>query len=111
MQNTTRHAINLNLRCLPGSSGKKLTIDADYFSDLDYKNRDVYSSTFPGDSSMASSSSQTKSYATQQINVYTIKTDLKLPYKFATLMMGGKLSFIENNTPASYYNVVNNVLY
>jgi len=111
LQSAAINSINLNLQYLPGTSGKKLTVDADYFSDVESKNRDVYSSTYPGDSSAPSSSSQTKSIATQQISVYTLKSDLILPYKFVTITVGGKLSFIENNTPASYYNVVNNILY
>ena len=111
IQSTALNCVNLNLQYLPGSTGKKLTVDVDYFSDVDNKNRDVYSSTFPGDSSSPSSFSQTKSYATQQINVYTLKSDLKLPYKFALLMLGAKLSFIDNNTPANYYNVISNILY
>lgn len=111
IQNTSRHSFNLDLQTKLDTTGKKLNLDADYFIYNSNKDRDVASNTFIQENVLPSSLNQTKSYAKQQIDIYTLKGDLTLPYKFATITAGVKLSFINNNTPADYYNVIGGVLH
>jgi len=108
-QSTSRHAVNLDWLTFFDTAGKKLRVDADYFIYNDPKNRDVYTTTYLADNTPTAPAIHTKSYADQKITVYTAKADLSLPFDFANIDIGSKLSFIKNNTPINSYIVQNNI--
>jgi len=101
--------INLHYETKLDSVGKKLTIDADYFTFNKNLNQFYNSGNFNPDGETTGERSDVQSYSPQTIKVYTFQNDEEFPYKFFTLSFGGKLSFIQNHSQASYYNLINNL--
>ncbi|HWJ26563.1 MAG TPA: outer membrane beta-barrel family protein [Flavisolibacter sp.] len=87
------------------TSGKQLTVNADYFN---YYRNDVSnfeSNSFDGAGSQKpEGTSRYFDRNKQNILVYTLKADVDLPTTFATWSFGGKLSFINEYSNAFYYN-------
>jgi len=86
------------------TSGKQLSINADYFNYYRTDKSDFESNSFDGDG-ISKPGGRTRYFDTnkQNILVYTAKADLELPTAFANYSIGGKLSFINDYSNAFYY--------
>lgn len=102
------HSLNLNLLKKLDTLGKQFTVDVDFFNysvdknnNLNAENNDYSTHTF------------TKEYIEninlQKINNFSAKIDFDMPYKWANLSFGGKISTTEsnNNINISKYNTNN----
>ncbi|WP_143307501.1 TonB-dependent receptor domain-containing protein [Chitinophaga vietnamensis] len=98
------HALNLHSTLNFDTSGRRLLLNADYFNYYRTDKSDFESNTFmPGDEH-PSGITRYYDHTRQLINIYTFKADVEYPTSFARWMFGGKLSFIDNQSYAFYYN-------
>lgn len=105
------NSFNLHLLQDIGSSGGKLTLDADYFNYYRNDRSDFETNAYTADGNINPASS-TKYHDTtlQNIRIYTLKADLSIPTNFARFMAGGKISFINNYSNIYYYDKINDSL-
>ena len=98
---------NLNFRHTYDSSGRELAADLDYVRYSSVSNQYFNNQTFTPDKALLDQSVLT-GYLPSTINIYTFKTDYTRPlakgYKLET---GIKLSYVNTNNTANYYDVVN----
>ncbi|QOG02309.1 TonB-dependent receptor [Flavobacterium sp. MDT1-60] len=95
-------SININSTTIIDTLGKKFSIDLDYFTfkeDKDkrfnsYNNNILQNPSFVGNN-----------ISNQDISNYSAKIDFELPYEFADLSFGSKISFINNYSDASFYDL------
>ncbi len=100
------NSVNLHTVINFDTTGKKLTINADYFNYYRTDHSNFESNTFfPNGAVIPSANTRYLDSNKQDINVYTFKADAEIPTKFAKIAFGGKLSFIDNYSNAFYYNV------
>lgn len=87
------------------TTGKKLTLNVDYFNYYRTDRSDFETNTYlPGDILVPSANTKYHDNNKQDINVYTVKADAEIPTQFARLAFGGKISFINTYSNAFYYN-------
>ncbi|WP_372483048.1 TonB-dependent receptor domain-containing protein [Elizabethkingia anophelis] len=95
-RDNNNHSLNFNLLKKLDTLGKQFTVDIDYFTYGSDKNN-----TLNAENTNNNSFSSTKQYIEninlQKINNFSAKIDFDLPYKWATLSFGGKLSFTKSN--------------
>jgi hypothetical protein len=104
-----RNAINIHLKQQIDTIGKQLLIDADYFSYKDNNQRTFNTTNYSENGlTIPNSYVQDLSNSNQNIDLYTLKVDLNLPFKKYTLALGGKLSFIKNLSDISFSESINN---
>lgn len=102
------HSFNLNLLKKLDTLGKQFTVDVDYFIYNSDKNNNFNSQDFN-----SISTNVYKEYIDnnnlQKINNFSTRVDFELPYQWANLSFGGKMSFTEtnNNIDISQYNTSN----
>lgn len=101
---------NLNFRHVFDSTGRELTIDADYLT-YDSKNvQDLLNAYYKPDGSMFSKSDTLLGSLPQQINIYTAKADYLHPLKNnAKFEAGIKTSFVKTDNNAVYDSLNNGV--
>jgi hypothetical protein len=104
------HSANLFLKQTLDSTGKQLTINADWFSFADDKNRTFNNRSFFGDGAIIPGSfAEYLSTSKQGITLYTLKADVDLPYKNFKVSFGTKLSFIKNESDIAFYRKRNDI--
>ena len=104
------HSANLFLKQTLDSTGKQLTINADWFSFADDKNRAFNNQSFFGDGAIIPGSfAEYLSTSKQGITLYTLKADVDLPYKNFKVSFGTKLSFIKNESDIASYRKRNDI--
>jgi outer membrane receptor protein involved in Fe transport len=87
------------------TTGKKLTLNADYFNYNRNDRSDFESNSYlPGGQVIPENNTRFFDTNKQLIKVYTFKADAEIPTPFAKLSFGGKLSFINNYSNAFYYD-------
>ena len=91
-----RQTANLNYEWKIDTSGKKLNVDADYFYRTSDRGRNFETTNRLADGSPGGAHQNDRTHGLQNIDIRTLKADLVLPYKWATLSLGGKLSAIHN---------------
>lgn len=105
---TNNHSFNLNFLKKLDALGKQFTVDVDYFIYDSDKNNKFNSQDFNSISTIVY-----KEYVDnnnlQKINNFSTRVDFDLPYQWANLSFGGKVSFIEtnNNIDISQYDTSN----
>lgn len=98
------NSINLHSIINFDTTGHKLLLNADYFNyyrtdESDFESNQYFASDLTHPASITRYYSNNK----QRINIYTLKADAEIPTRFAKIMLGGKLSFINNHSNAFYY--------
>jgi iron complex outermembrane receptor protein len=102
-------SVNLNFRHTFDSTGRELTIDADYLSYNATKSQNFINTSYTPDWALKSSDNLLGDLPSR-INIYSAKTDYTHPLKKgAKIEAGLKSSFVETDNTAGYYNVVGNV--
>jgi hypothetical protein len=104
------HSANVYLKQTLDSAGKQLTINGDWFKYGDDKNR-FFNNTgyFQNGTTIPGSFAEYRSTSKQNIDLYTLKADVDLPYKTFKLSFRAKLSFIHNESDLAFYKVRNTV--
>lgn len=102
-------AVNLNYRHTYDSTGRELTADVDYVRYSNLSNQYFDNLTYAPDMTLLNDQVLT-GHLPSDINIYTFKTDYTRPmahgYKLET---GIKLSYVNTDNTADYYDVVNNI--
>lgn len=97
---------NLNFRHTYDSAGRELTADLDYVRYSSVSNQAFNNQTFTPDNALLDQSILS-GYLPSTINIYTFKTDYTRPlakgYKLET---GIKLSYVNTNNTADYYDII-----
>jgi hypothetical protein len=98
------YSANIYLKQTLDPTGKQLTINGDWFRYDDDKNRFFNNTSyFQNGNVIPSSFAEYLSSSKQNINLYTLKADVDLPYKTFKLAVGTKLSFITNQSDLAFY--------
>lgn len=105
----SNNLVNLNYTFQIDSSGKKISFDANglWFSGNrrnDFETTNYYDAFI----TPTGSNSKNRTNGEQHINIKTFQTDVELPYKWATLSIGGKLSFVNNESNNTFGYIDNN---
>lgn len=107
---TQSHDLNLHYENRFDSIGRKLSVDAGYFT-LDNKlNQLSNSSSYLTDNTLLSESIL-KSAAPQNLKAYTLQTDLTLPGKFMNFGAGAKVAIIKTESSSTYYRQHEDIFY
>ncbi|WP_343523431.1 outer membrane beta-barrel family protein [Pedobacter sp.] len=102
------HSVNFYLKQAFDSVGKQLTINGDWFTYRDDKNRFFNNTSyFQNGMEIPHSFAEYLSTSKQNIDLYTLKADVDLPYKSFKLFFGAKLSFIKNQSDLAFYESQN----
>jgi outer membrane receptor protein involved in Fe transport len=103
-----KHSLNLNYEWRIDEQGKKLNIDADYYSHKGTRLRefDVYSYQAGGD---VLSGVSNRMGGSPSVDIRSIKADLELPFKFAKIGTGVKASEVHNVADNIHELLVNEV--
>lgn len=102
------HSANVYLKQALDSTGKQLSINADWFKYGDDKNRFFNNTSyFQNGVVIPNSFAEYLSTSKQNVDLYTLKADVDLPYKTFKLSFGTKLSFIRNQSDLAFYKVRN----
>lgn len=102
MKRNNNSSININSTTIIDTLGKKFSIDFDYFSFKEDKDKNFNSYN---NNPLESSSLIGTNLSDQDISNYSAKIDFDMPYGFADLSFGSKISFTNNNSDASFYNL------
>lgn len=98
-------SINLNYNQKLDSLGKKFSIDVDYFALK--SNKDNSFNSLLSDNILGTVNNiNAYNYADRSVKNYFLKTDFDMPYKWANLSFGGKVSFTDTNSNilSNFYN-------
>ncbi|MCL2652083.1 MAG: TonB-dependent receptor family protein [Candidatus Azobacteroides sp.] len=107
--NPFTHTFNFNMQQKLDSMGKKINLDVDYFINQNKQENPFYTTNYYYNPA----SPQVDYYTTNNSNVkitnYSMRLDFEMPYKWATLNYGGKLSFTQTHSDiaGSFYQTVN----
>ncbi len=102
------HSANVYLKQALDSTGKQLAINGDWFKYSDNKNRFFNNTSyFQNGVVIPNSFAEYLSTSKQNVDLYTLKADVDLPYKTFKLSFGTKLSFINNQSDLAFYKVRN----
>lgn len=101
----SNHSLNFNLLNKFDDNGKQFTIDVDYFSFNNDKNNPFNSQNIDYITSQFTSNFVDNT-SNQKVNNFSFKVDFTMPYKWANLEYGGKLSFTDtdSNINADFYD-------
>jgi len=103
------HSANIYLKQTLDSAGKQLTVNGDWFTYRDDKNRFFNNTSyFQNGIRIPDSFAEYLSASKQNIDLYTLKADVDLPYRAFKLSFGTKLSFIKNQSDLAFYKAHNN---
>lgn len=97
-QNAQTHMMNFYYDYKIDSLGKKLSFNANYFS-----NNPENQINFTTDNQTFNNSKSFKSYNYTKYNVWSAQGDLVVPFKFATIETGAKFSMFDNRSNLQYY--------
>ena len=98
------NALNFYVKQALDSSGKQLTINGDWFRYKDDRSRFFNNTSYYQNGiSVPDSFAEYLSESDQNIDLYTLKADVDLPYKSFNLSFGTKLSFINNESNLAFY--------
>jgi iron complex outermembrane recepter protein len=102
-------SVNLNFRHIFDSTGRELTIDADYLRYKSDKDQNFYNTSYTPQWTLKTSDNLLGELPSD-IKIYSTKIDYSHPLKKgAKIETGVKSSFVETDNTAGYYNVVGNV--
>jgi outer membrane receptor protein involved in Fe transport len=93
-----RHVFNLNYEWSIDSSGKKLSVNADYFWRRGNKERAFITSGFQPDGLPTPTHGDHITKGDVVTNIKTMRMDLEWPSSLLNLSAGGKITFIHNNS-------------
>ncbi len=93
-ENAVRNVLNLNYEWKIDSTGKKLNVDADYFTRTENDSRNFISETFLPGGYLARPAGYNRTLGKQQVDITSLKADMVLPAAFAEISFGVKASSV-----------------
>jgi len=104
------HSFNFNAVQKLDTLGKKISLDVDYFITANDKDNPFYQNNFYYNPQSDEQKYFTQNSSNLKITNFSTRLDFEMPYKWATLNYGGKISFTKNNsnTFGYFYQTINN---
>ena len=104
------HSLNFNAVQKLDTLGKKISLDVDYFITANDKKNPFYQNNFYYNPQSDEQKYFTQNNSNLKITNYSTRLDFEMPYKWATLNYGGKISFTKNNsnTFGDFYQIIDN---
>jgi len=104
------HSLNFNAVQKLDTLGKKISLDVDYFITSNNRKNPFYQNNFYYNPQNDEQKYFTQNNSNLKITNFSTRLDFEMPYKWATLNYGGKISFTKNNsnTFGNFYQTVNN---
>lgn len=99
--NGGKHTIDVNYEWRIDSTGKKLNIDANYFTQKTDRKRDFGISSYLPDGATAGGSTN-RMAANPAITIRSVNADIEWPLRFAKLSFGAKASAVDNSSNNVY---------
>ena len=108
---STIHSFNIHSIHKLDSVGKKLSVDFDYFisNSLDSDNN-YGESYYPNRAEIVDTYYANTSRNDGKVSNFSTKVDLELPFSWANVNFGGKLSFSQNDNDYMFYNNASGIL-
>lgn len=105
--NSYNNTGNLNFTHKLDTLGKKISVDIDYFK-TNQKKRNPFYTTNENYINSEIDNYYTYNSGNQNINNFSFKVDFEMPYKWANLNYGGKISFTKtnNNALGDFYEII-----
>ncbi|KRD09955.1 TonB-dependent receptor [Flavobacterium sp. Root901] len=88
------------------STGKKVSVDLDYFSYGSKFDKNFAAKSYLPDGTYQNTNQAARNNSNQDIDNFSLKTDFEFPMKAFDLSYGGKISFIKSNSNVFYYNTI-----
>ena len=104
--NNINHDVNAYYKYDLDTVGKNISFNMNYFSYENLSNRLFLSKTYLSND-IYQNERQTQNNVKQNIGFFTSKVDLVLPYSFADMSVGGKITQITNRSNVEFYNKIN----
>jgi len=105
-----RHVFNLNYDWKIDTTGKRLSVNADYLVRHGNNRRDFINANFLPDGMTTEAVSDNKTSGAQLTDIRTARADFEWPLKMIDLSAGAKVSFIHNNSD-NVFTVLQNGYY
>jgi len=104
------HSLNFNAVQKLDTLGKKISLDVDYFITASDKENPFYQNNFYYNPQSDEQKYFTQNNSNLKITNFSTRLDFEMPYQWATLNYGGKISFTKNNsnTFGDFWQTVNN---
>jgi hypothetical protein len=103
------HLINLHSNTKLDSLGKSVSFDLDYFTYNSNQNRNFITNSFTSNNSFLGINAAANTLAEQNIENFSVKTDVEHPTSFINLSYGAKVSTIKNSSDIILYNTITGV--
>lgn len=103
---TNSHLINLHSITELDSLGTNISFDLDYFTYDSNQDRVFRTNSFLPNKDFLGVNASANSYTNQNIENYSIKTDVEQPLNFINLSYGIKISTIKNNSDIQFFNTI-----
>tara|TARA_R110002049_G_scaffold252890_2_gene428221 strand:- start:8981 stop:11356 length:2376 start_codon:yes stop_codon:yes gene_type:complete len=100
------HLINLHAITKLDTLGKRISFDVDYFTYDSNQDRDFITNTFSPNNGFLGVNAAANNFSDQNIENFSIKTDVDHPIKFINLSYGAKISSIKNNSDIQFFNTI-----
>lgn len=107
-EKSLKHNFSIYYECKIDTTGKKMNVEADYFSRNEDDSRDFNMQSFIPISSAIYTPLYYNTTATQHIDISSLKLDIFLPYDNIELSLGAKASFIHTISDNHFFTINNN---
>ncbi|GGG92158.1 TonB-dependent receptor [Polaribacter pacificus] len=104
--NTKNHTLNFHLITQLDSLGKRISLDADYFTLNSKRDRDFVTESYFANGNFEGLNSAAINNANQKIENFSTKLDVDLPLKKIHVSFGAKASFTKSLSDVFYYNTI-----
>jgi len=103
------HSINAHLISKLDTIGKQISFDLDYFTYKSDQNRNFDSENFQSNGISTNNRLSALNQSLQDITIYSAKTDVDFPLKWANISFGGKVSTITNDSQVQYFDTTTGI--
>ena len=100
------HLINLHSLTKLDTIGTTISFDLDYFSYDSNQDRSFIANSFTADNDFLGINTAANTVSNQNIENYSLKTDIEQPLSFANLSYGAKISVINNDSDITFFNTI-----
>lgn len=102
----TSQTYNAHMITKLDTSGKKVSVDLDYFTYNSKIDNNFVTESFTSDRQFLNTNQAARNISSQHIDNYSTKVEIEHPLKFVNLSYGTKLSFINSKADINYYNTI-----
>lgn len=104
-KNNRFHSLNLFFDTKLDTIGRSMSINLDYYTNDNDKNRPFSTNQFNGNTNDITNSLNALTNSNQKINIYTANIDFNHPISWGNLSYGAKFSFVNNKAMSDYFDI------